>query len=85
MISGQRHAYAVVVEKRACSGGAMVVWVVGFCGFPISGFVGFDLLVIVVVVIDLRLLVLWLWVGEREMRCCGGGDCYGVVGVVVVG
>ena len=85
MISGQRHAYAVAVENRTSSASAMVVWVVGFCGFSISGFVGFDLLVIVVVVIDFGLWVLWLWVKEREMWCCGGGDCFGLVGMVVVG
>ena len=30
---------------------AMVVWVAGFCGFPINGFMGFDLLVAMVVVL----------------------------------
>lgn len=73
MISGQWHAYA------------MVVWVVGFCGFLISGFVGFNLLVTMVAVNDFGLWVLWLWVEEREMQCYGGGDCFGVMGVVVVG
>ena len=29
----------------------MVVWVAGFCGFSINGFIGFDLLVSVVVVL----------------------------------
>ena len=29
----------------------MVVWVTGFCGFSINGFIGFDLLVSVVVVL----------------------------------
>ena len=34
-----------------CGGGAVLVWVVGFCGFPISGFMSFDMLVVVVVVL----------------------------------
>ena len=38
------------VENRVCDGGAMLVWVDGFCGFPINGFMSSDLLVAVVVV-----------------------------------
>ena len=39
----------MVVENRACDGGVVVVWVAGFKGFPISGFMGSDLLVAMVV------------------------------------
>ena len=45
----------------------MVVCVDGFCRFPISRFMGFDLLV-AVVVIDSGLCIRWLWVEEREKR-----------------
>ena len=38
------------VENRVYDGGAMLVWVDGFCGFPINGFMSSDLLVAVVVV-----------------------------------
>ena len=53
------------VENRVCDGGAMLVWVDGFCGFPINGFMSSDLLV-AVVVIDFGLCIRWLWVEERD-------------------
>lgn len=37
------------------------------------------------VVIDFGLCIWWLWVKEKEAWCCGGGDCFRVISVVVVG
>ena len=55
-----------------------LIWV---CGFHI----GFRS---VVVVVDFGLWLWWLWLEEgeeRETLCCGGVDCFEVVGVVAMG